>query len=154
MFKFIDKIFKKSEQKNLKNLDYLIFGRFWSDNYGTYELFKLTDKEIFVDRSETWHNKRHSQEGYSFEGIALSDKKFEIAKDLINNVPKNILNKNFKGFYTTGNKNENQLIVEIFDGNLKKSITIDSYEIETKDLSVDLKKFRILTENLIKELNK
>jgi len=154
MIKWINRIFKEKEVENLKNLNYLIFGRFWSDNYGTYELFKLTDKQLFVDRNESWHNERHSKQGYSFEGALLPNEKFEIAKDLINNVPKNILNKNLKGFYTAGNKNENKLIIEIYDGKLKKSVTIDSYEIETDDLPIELKKFRLLSESLIKELNK
>ena len=153
MLKWLNRIFKNTQNHNLEGLEYLIFGRFFSDNYGTYEIYKLTRTELLVDKRELWHNKRHTRNGYTFVGELMSQEKFELAKDLINQVPNDILNKNLNGFYTTGNKNEDKLIVEIFDGNLKKAITIDYYEVETENLPTELKKFRLLIENRIEQLN-
>ncbi|MFD2917923.1 hypothetical protein [Psychroserpens luteus] len=73
-----------------------------------------------MDSREIWHSKRHTREGYTFKVELMLALKFKIAKNLINRVPDDILDKNLNSFYTTGNNNEDQLVVELFDGNLKK----------------------------------
>jgi hypothetical protein len=133
--------------------DYLIFGSFFSDNYGKYYIYKLTNNELFVDNTETWHSQRHSKDGYVFKGEKLSHDKFEIAKDLLNHIPLKLMTERWKGFYTTGNKNEDQLILEFCNSNFHKTISIDSYEIETESLPFEIKNYRKQIENIIKELS-
>ncbi|MFC5046075.1 hypothetical protein ACFSTE_05075 [Aquimarina hainanensis] len=154
MNKVLHSLFKNDKKLNLENLDYLIFGRFYSDNYGAYNIYKLTHSALFVDRREIWHNKRHTQAGYTFKGEIMSEEQFQIAKNLINQVPNDILDESLKGFYTIGNKNEDKLILEVSDGKLKKKITIDEYEIDTEELPIELKKFRRLIENKVKQLDR
>lgn len=134
------------------DLNYLLIGFFNSDSYGPYSIYMLTKEKAFVDNSESWTQKRHSSEGYSFKGTELTSGKFEIIKDLFYNCPAEFLDKPFKSFYTTGNKNEDKLIVEISGANFKKSITIDTYDIETEDLEPNLRDFRILAEKKLKDL--
>lgn len=153
MYKWLNRFFKNTQKPNLEDLEYLLFGRFFSDNYGTYEIYKLTRSELLVDKREAWHNKRHTKNGYTFVGELMSQEKFELVKDLINQVPNDILGENLNGFYTSGNKNEDKLIVEICDGILKKEIIIDDYEIETENLPTELKKFRLSIESKIKQLD-
>ncbi len=153
MFKWLNRFSKKTPKPNLEDLEYLVFGRFLSDNYDTYEIYKLTRSELLVDKRELWHNERHTRNGYTFVGELMSREKFELVKDLINQVPNDILDENLNGFYTTGNKNEDKLIVEISDGILKKEITIDDYEMETESLPTELRKFRLSMESKIKELH-
>ena len=106
-----------------------------------------------MDKREIWHIERYTKNGYTFVGELLSQEKFELVKDLIVQVPNEILDKNLNGFYTTGNKNEDKLIVEISDGIIKKEITIDDYEFETENLPTELRKFRLSIERKIKELD-
>ncbi|MDA0177382.1 hypothetical protein C7H62_0525 [Mesoflavibacter sp. HG96] len=153
MLKWLNRIFKNIQKPNLEGLEYLIFGRFFSDNYGAYEIYKLTRSELLVDKREIWHIERYTKNGYTFVGELLSQEKFELVKDLIVQVPNEILDKNLNGFYTTGNKNEDKLIVEISDGIIKKEITIDDYEFETENLPTELRKFRLSIERKIKELD-
>ncbi len=153
MFKWLNKFFKKNQKVNLQNLEYLIFGRFTDNDYDSYKIYKLTHTELFVDSREIWHSKRQTKEGYTFEGELMLERKFKIAKNLINQVPDDILDKNLNGFYTTGNKNEDQLVVALFDGNFKKEITINDYVVKTENLPNGLKNFRLLIEHKLKELN-
>ena len=138
----------------LINLDYLIFGLFNSNYYGTYEIYKLTKSDLFVDKSESWHNDRHKKEGYNFIGQLESNERFIIVKDLLLNVPVDFLNEELKGFYTTGNKNEDKLIIEFSIAGFTKSVTIDSYEIDTNDLPINLKNFRFMIEEKLRELKR
>ncbi len=136
------------------NSDYLIFGVFSSDSYTTYNIFKLTKDKLFVDRKGTWHSDRHTKNGYVFEGELLDESKFIIAKELLFEIPLELLNNKWKSFYTTGNKNEDQLIIGFGESDYQKSILIDSYEIETDKLPTDVKNFRLKVETIITKLNK
>lgn len=133
-------------------LNYLIFGTFLSDNYGSYSIYKLTRDKLYVDKREVWHSQRHMAKGYTFHGEELSHYKFELVKDLLNNCPAALLDKQLKTFYTTGNKNEDKLVIEISNDQFTKSITIDSYEVETEKLPTDLRNFRELVERVLKIL--
>ena len=133
--------------------DYLVFGVFSSDSYTPYYIYKLTNDKLYVDKRGTWHSDRHTIKGYTFEGELLSESKFEIAKELLFEIPLNLLNDKWKGFYTTGNKNEDKLILEFGESDYQKSITIDSYEIETEKLSHEIRDFRIKIENVLPKLN-
>jgi hypothetical protein len=136
------------------NSDYLIFGVFSSDSYSPYNIFKLTKDKLFVDRKGTWHSDRHTKKGYVFEGELLDESKFIIAKELLFEIPLELLNNKWKSFYTTGNKNEDKLIIGFGENDFQKSISIDSYEIETDKLPTDIKNFRLKVESIITKLNK
>lgn len=145
---------KNKTRKDKINPDYLIFGVFFSDSYSPYNIFKLTKDKLFVDRKGTWHSERFTKKGYVFEGELLDESKFVIAKELLFEIPLGFLNHKWKSFYTTGNKNEDLLIIQFGEGDSQKSITIDSYEIETDKLPTDEKNFRLKVESIITKLNK
>ena len=134
------------------NSDYLVFGVFSSDNYSPYNIYKLTDNKLFVDKRGTWHSDRHTKDGYVFEGELLDQLKFNIAKELLFEIPLELLVNKWRGFYTTGNKNEEQLILEFKNNDYHRTISIDSYEIETDQLPLEIKKFRLKIEDTITKL--
>ena len=64
-----------------------------------------------------------------------------------------MLNKKLKHYGNNfGSKRQDNLIIELFDGQLKTIVVIDDYIIETKKLPKAIKMFRILVENTIKEI--
>ncbi|MCS3798479.1 hypothetical protein [Niastella sp. OAS944] len=134
------------------NPEYLIFGFFSSDNYGPYNIFKLTNDKLFIYNSETWHSQRHSRLGYLFEGPELSKEKFNIAKELQYEIPFDLLKQNWSGFYTTDNKNEDKFILEIKTKDFHRTISIDSYDIETDELPVEIRKYRMKVQNAVRQL--
>ncbi len=138
---------KKIEVNNLT------FGIFSSDNYNPYHIYQIKNNELFVDKSGIWNSTRHSKSNYIFKGEKISNEKFEIAKELICKIPIELLIQKWNGFYTTGNKNEDQLILEFSNSNFHKTISINSYEIETNDLPENIKNYRIEVEDIIKKLN-
>ena len=113
----------------------------------------VLSNELFVDDTETWNSQRHSKDGYAFKGEKLPHDKFEIAKNLLNHIPLDLMTKKWKGFYTTGNKNEDQLILEFCNSNFHKTISLDSYEYETESLPFEIKNYRKQIENIINELS-
>lgn len=141
-------------RKDKINADYLIFGVFVSDSYSSYNIYKLTKVALFVDRKERWHIDRHTQNGYVFEGEPLDESQFIIARDLLFEIPSELLAKKWKGFYTTGNKSENKLIIGFGENDFHKSISIDGYEMEIDKLPTDVKNFRRKIESIIVKLNK
>ena len=136
----------------LHGLDHIIFGICNSDD-GTCKLYKLTRNELFIDDSRRWISARHSRNGFTFSGRKLLPDKFESAKNLLNECPADLLDMNLKSFYTTGNKNEDKLVIRICGPNLTKDITIDSYDVETDNLSPGLKAFRLRIEEILKHLS-
>lgn len=132
--------------------EYLIFGFFSSDNYGPYNVFKLTKDKLFIDSSETWHSQRHSLLGYLFEGLELSREEFNIAKELQYEIPFDLLKQNWSGFYTTGNKNEDKFILEFKTKDFHRTISIDSYDIETDELQVEIRNYKLKAENIVRQL--
>jgi hypothetical protein len=134
------------------NSEYLIFGRFSSDNYSPYNIYKLTKNQLFIDKRNCWHSDRHTSKGYEFEGEQLEESKYLEAKELLFEIPLDLLSNIWKGFYTTGNKNEDQLIIEFKNKDYHKTISIDSYEYETKDLPFEIKNFRQKIEHIICKL--
>ncbi|NRT13609.1 hypothetical protein [Flavobacterium sp. 14A] len=133
--------------------NYLIFGIFSSDNYYPYSIYKLTSNQLFEDKRGTWHSDRHTKTGYVFQGELLPETKFQITKELLNEIPIEFLTKKWRGFYTTGNKNEDQLILEFEENEYHKTISIDSYELNTDDLSTEIKNFRRKIESITIKLN-
>ncbi len=133
--------------------NYLIFGIFSSDNYSPYSIYKLTSNQLFVDKRGTWHSDRHTKNGYTFQGELLDEAKFEICKELLNEIPIEFLTKKWSGFYTTGNKNEDKLILGFEENEYHKTISIDSYEIETDNLPTEIKNFRRKIESITTKLN-
>lgn len=132
--------------------EYLIFGFFSSDNYIPYNIFKLTKDKLFIDSSRTWNSQRHTRQGYLFKGEEISRDKFEIAKELLNEIPIDLLKQKWKSFYTTGNKNEDQLILEFESSEFHRTISIDSYEIETEKTPLEIRNYRLKIENIVKQL--
>ncbi len=150
---WINQFFKKKGY--VKDLEYVIFGRYYNDDYGliNYSIYKLTKNQLFIDNSEIWHKKYAFLKKYKFRGSIASKEKFEIAKELLFKVPKKMLSGKLKRHGNNfGNKHQDHLIIELFDGTQKKIIVIDDYIIETKKLPKAIKAFRILVENTIKEI--
>ena len=133
--------------------EYLIFGFFSSDNYSPYHIYKLTKDKLFIESSQTWHSQRHSRQGYLFEGVELPADKFNIAKELQTEIPLDLIKQNWAGFYTTGNKNEDKFILEFKTSGFHRTISIDSYEIETEELPLKIRNYRIKAENIVRQLN-
>lgn len=131
---------------------YLIFGLFSSDNYSSYNIFKVTKEKLFIDSSGTWHSQRHTRQGYLFKGEEMSGDKFEIAKELLYEIPLDLLRQIWKGFNATGNKNEDLLILEFETSEFHRTISIDSYEIETEELPLAVRNYRLKIENIVKRL--
>ena len=153
MLNFLKNIQLRWRKRKFLEIDHLIFGRFSSDNYSYfYPIFKLTKDKLYIDDSSTWHNVRHGK-GYTFVGRKLPDKYFNIAKDLLYACPYTLKDKKLKSFYTTGNKNEDNLVIEISNRSFKKQITINDYETPTEKLPEDLKQFRMLAEQILRQLN-
>ena len=142
----------KNPINEVLRLKYIVFGTFSSESYSSYRIFKLTKSKLFVDKSESWHQKRHSKEGYSFGGSELQNEKFLKVQNILYEYPLELLNQYWQGFYTTGNKNEDTLIIEIGNEDFTKTITIDSYEIGHENLPENVQIFRQLLEKLITEL--
>lgn len=132
--------------------EYLIFGFFSSDNYGPYHIFKLTKDKLFIDSSQTWHSERHSRQGYLFEGVQMPGDQFNIAKELQAEIPLDLIKLNWAGFYTTGNKNEDKFILEFKTSDFHRTISIDSYEIETEELPLEIRNYKIKAENIVRQL--
>lgn len=138
------------------NSDFVVFGIFTSDNYSPYLIYKLTKDKLYVDNRGIWHSQRHTKKGYVFEGAELSSEAFEVAKELIENIPLDLLKPEWEGFYTTGNKNEDKLILEFANNDFHRTISIDSYEIEISDLPETIRQYWFKVENILlrlKEIN-
>ena len=132
--------------------EYLIFGFFSSDNYGPYYIFKLTKDKLFIDSSATWHSQRHSLQGYLFEGVEMPGDQFNIAKELRDEIPLDLIKLNWAGFYTTGNKDEDRFILEFKTSDFHRTISIDSYAIETEELPVEIRNDRLKAESIVRQL--
>ena len=151
LFRFIK---KDKTRTDIINSDYLLFGVFSSDSHSPYNIFKLTKDNLSVDRKGSWNSDRHTKNGYVFEGELLDESKFIIAKELLSEIPSELLDDKWKSFYTAGNRSEDKLIIGFGGSDFQKSISIDSYEIEADKLSTDVKTFRLKIETIIIELNK
>lgn len=132
--------------------EHLIFGFFSSDNYGPYHIFKLTKDKLFIDSSETWHSQRHSLLGYLFEGVEMPGDQFDIAKELQDDIPLELIKQNWAGFYTTDNKNEDKFILEFKTSDFHRTISIDSYNIETEELPLEIRNYRLKAEHVVRQL--
>lgn len=150
MFNYLLNLFRS--KKHIE-ADYLIFGRFYSDNYAAqYPIYKLDRMHLYVDDSSSWHHLRHG-DGYTFKGTPLSDEKFQLARELLYACPASLLNnKDLKGFYTTGNKNEDKIILEISHSTIIRQITIDDYDIHTEKLPAEIKEFMRLIDHKLEQL--
>lgn len=134
--------------------DYLIFGIFSSDSYSPYNIYRLTKDDLYVDKRETWHSERHTKDGYIFKGELLDESKFLIAKELLFEIPLEFLTKPWRGFYTTENKNEDKLVISFGESEYQRTISIDSYEIETDELPSYINNFRLKIRKIINELDR
>lgn len=134
--------------------DYLIFGIFKSGDYrGSYTIYKVTDTGLWADTREVWHSQRFNKtKGYVFQGKRLSLEKWNKAKELINTVPQELLTADWDSFYSTGNKNEDKLVLAFGNPEFEKTITIDDYVIATEKLPIAVRNFRRAVEKLVKEL--
>jgi len=132
--------------------DFIVFGIFTSDNYSPYMIYKLTKDKLYVDKRGIWHSQRHTKKGYVFEGAELSREAFEVAKELMENIPLALMQPEWEGFYTTGNKNEDKLIIEFANNDFHRTISIDSYEIEVSDLPETIREYWIKVENTLLRL--
>ncbi|WP_211089539.1 hypothetical protein [Flavobacterium supellecticarium] len=133
--------------------DYLIFGIFKSGDYrGSYTIYKVTDTGLWADTREVWHSERFKPEGYVFKGKPLSLEKWNKAKELINTVPQELLTADWDSFYSTGNKNEDKLVLAFGNPEFEKTISIDDYVIATEKLPIAVRNFRRAVEKLVKEL--
>lgn len=134
--------------------DFLIFGIFKSGDYlGSYTIYKVTDTQLFADTREVWHSERLTRKGYRFEGKKLSDEKWNKAKELINSIPLELLTDSWSGFYETGNKNEDKLVLAFGNTEFQKTITIEEYRIAKEELPPAIRDFRITIEKLVKALD-
>jgi hypothetical protein len=152
--KMIQRIENTHSSTFLQNVDSLIFGKFNSELLGKYNIYQLTSDKLLVDSSETWHSKRFSADKYIFKGDELSEVVFLSVKDLLMRIPSEILTHNWKAFNSPGNNLEEKLVLKI-TGNkygFSREITIDNIEIDTNTLSEPIRKFKILIENKIKEI--
>ncbi|MEO4006677.1 hypothetical protein [Flavobacterium sp. CAU 1735] len=133
--------------------DYLIFGIFKSGDYlGSYTIYKVTDTQLWADTREVWHSERFKPEGYVFKGEELPLDKWNKAKELINTVPQELLTDDWDSFYSTGNKNEDKLVLAFGNPEFQKTITIDTYGIATEKLPIAVGNYRRAVEKLVKEL--
>jgi len=140
-------------QKKQPDPDYLIFGIFKSGDYlGSYTIYKVTDTELWADTREVWHSERFKPEGYVFKGKPLSEEKFNQVKGLLDRIPQELLTDDWDSFYTTGNKNEDKLVLTFGTSEIEKTITIDDYVIATEKLPIAVRDFRRTIEKLVKEL--
>lgn len=138
---------------HLPNVDTLIFGRFMSESFGSYSIFSLTREKLSVDKSETWHSKRFTKDGYVFKGDDLPNENFKKTKELLDLIPSEILSYNWKDFNSSGNKLENKLIVRI-SGNrygYSRRFIIDNYETDINKLTEPIKNFIALIDSKIEE---
>lgn len=144
----------KGSFKKKPDPDYLIFGIFKSGDYlGSYIIYKVTDTGLWADTREVWHSQRFNKtKGYVFQGKRLSLEKWNKAKELINTVPQELLTDDWDSFYTTGNKNEDKLVLAFGNPEFQKTITIDTYGIATEKLPTAVRDFRRTIEKLVKEL--
>ncbi|WP_420574670.1 hypothetical protein [Kordia sp.] len=139
----------------LKTLEYIVFGLYRTDDYSRkkYTIYKLTKDELYIDKSETWHTKHDFGKEYKFHGYKASNEKYQLVEELLHNVPRIILSKKIKKYGDNfGSKLQDNLIIEVFDGEQKTNIIIDSYIKETEELPVKLREFRLLVESFIKKL--
>lgn len=76
----------KSDEFQLKNNDYLIFGRFAGECFGEscVETFKLTEEKLFEDTKDNYYSTE-------FDFIELCNDKFELVKDLTDFFPDELL---------------------------------------------------------------
>jgi hypothetical protein len=114
--------------------------------------FLLQETKLTKNRKGTWHSDRLSKNGYVFDVERLEESQFIIAKELLFEIPLELLDTKLKGFNTAGNKDEDQLIIGFGGSGFQKSISIDSYEIETDKLPTEVKNFRLQVESVIIQL--
>jgi len=134
------------------NSDYLIFGKFTSDKLGGYNIYKLTNTKLFIDKSKTWHSKRHSKDGYIFICEKTNDENFKLAKSLLSTIPLKLLSQKWDGFYTTGGKDENKIIIGFGNSDFKRTITFDNFTTMTENLPIEIKVYLKEIEYIIKKL--
>ncbi len=139
-------------QKKKPDPDYLIFGIFKSGDYlGSYTIYKLTATQLWADTREVWHSERFNMtRGYVFKGEQLSEAKFNQVKGLLGTIPQELLTGDWDGFYTTGNKNEDKLVLAFGTSAFEKTITIDDYVIATEKLPIAVRDFRRAIEKWVK----
>jgi hypothetical protein len=143
----------KGSFKKKPDPDYLIFGIFKSGDYlGSYTIYKLTDTQLWADTREVWHSERFTAQGYVFQGTPLSKTKFDQVKELRDTIPQELLTGDWDGFYSTGNKNEDKLVLAFGNSEFEKTIIIDDYVIATEKLPIAVRDFRRAIEKLVKEL--
>jgi hypothetical protein len=109
-------------------LDYFVFGIFKSESYDSYSIYKIDKENLKVDNSESWHNDRFKENGYSFQGNKLDIKLFNKHKHLIYSIPQEIYKSRLKTHNSTDNKVENKLIIEFKCYDTINKFTIDLYD--------------------------
>lgn len=135
-------------------VDHLIFGSFVSDSWSSYYLYKLTADELLVDKNETWHSQRHSRHGYVFKGARLPEEQQALAAPLLHTIPAGLLDGTWSGFYTTGGKEEDRLVLAFGNDDFYRTISINSYETETEDLPEAIRDYRLEVERIIAILDR
>jgi len=90
---FIIILLNSCNKDNSAREDYLIFGHFYGECYGEQciEIFKLEDNRLLEDSKDKYPNNSGFYKGDYHE---LSNKKFELVKDLINYFPDSLLKVN------------------------------------------------------------
>lgn len=150
----IARILKVHSSLNLPNVDTLIFGRYMSESLSSYNIFLLTRDKLSIDKSETWHSKRFTKDGYVFNGENLPNTDFLKTKELLDLIPSEILSYKWKDFYSSGNKLENKLVLRI-SGNsygYSRRFIIDNYETDINKLPESIRGFIALIDSKIEGL--
>ena len=136
------------------NLDYIVFGVFKSESFDSYSIYKIDWQQLEIDNSESWHNDRFKESGFTFKGNILDKKYFEKHKHLIYSIPQEIYKCKLKTHNIPDNKVENKIILEYKCHDNIYKFTIDLYDsVNEQNLTENMKDFlnRILKEtNAIK----
>jgi len=106
--------------------DYLIFGRFYGFCGGEtcMETFKLTDTALFEDTIDAYR----ATDGFSF--VKLSNVKFNMVKDIINDIPSQLRQEEEKTFGCPDCYDQGGLMIQLSTENTIKTWFLDQTKMD------------------------
>lgn len=115
---------REDVEQNISTESYLIFGHFYGECLGEQcvEIFKLENEKLFEDLDALYPN---SQSIYSGEFTELEDNMYQLAKDLVDYIPEELLESTENVFGCPDCADQGGLYIEYKSGILLKHWMID-----------------------------
>jgi hypothetical protein len=123
---------------NRDEISAIYFGLFSSNSWSTSIAYKLTEKCLFADKSESYWSSRFTKNGYTFLGdrLDLDENKFAEITSLLAQVPSDIFELELPKISDPGDKDEYIIFIQV-DTKDSKSLQFKIDEYDNTNLAVD-----------------